>query len=90
MFAGTLKPAGAEICRVTAPDLTQKTGAEYECVFPTASDELAGKVRAALPHGWVTEVQDLALLAGPDDFDLAVSLSGAGLKILAPFREPRP
>jgi hypothetical protein len=90
VFAGTLKPAGADVCRVTAPDPTQKIGAEYECVFPTGSDELAGKVRAALPRGWVSEVQDLALLAGPDDFDLAVSLSGAGLKILAPFREPRP
>jgi Sel1 repeat-containing protein len=90
VFAGTLKPAGADACQVTAPDLTQKTGAEYECVFPASSDELAAKVRAALPNGWVTEVQDLALLSGPDDFDLAVSLSGAGLKILAPYREPRP
>jgi hypothetical protein len=89
VFAGTLKPAGADMCRVTAADATQKTGAEYECHFPASWDELAVRVRAALPEGWVSEVQDLALLAGPDDFDLAVSLSGAGLKILAPYREPR-
>ena len=89
VFAGTLKPAGADACTVTAADVTQKTGAEYECVFPATWDELAGNVRAALPDGWVSEVQDLALLAGPDDFDLAVSLSGVGLKILAPYREPR-
>jgi len=89
VFAGTLKPAGADACKVTAADVTQKTGAEYECVFPASWDELAGKVRAALPNGWVSEVQDLALLAGPNDFDLALSLSGVGLKILAPYREPR-
>jgi hypothetical protein len=90
VFVGTLKPAEASACKVTSEDSAQKTGAEYECVFPTPWDELAMKVRAALPNGWVNEVQGLALLqAGPDRFDLAVSLSGVGLKIIAPFREPR-
>jgi len=89
VFAGTLKPDGADACKVTAADPAQKTGAEYECVFPASLDELTVKVRAALPAGWVSEVQDLALLAGPDDFDLGLSLSGVGLKIFAPYREPR-
>jgi hypothetical protein len=89
VFAGTLKPDGADACKVTAADPVQKTGAEYECVFPASLDELTVKVRAALPDGWISEDQDLALLAGPDDFDLAVSLSGVGLKIIAPYREPR-
>lgn len=90
VFAGTLKPTGASTCKVTAADAAQKTGAEYECVFSTPWDELAKNVRAALPNGWVNEIQGLALLqAGPDRFDLAVSLNGVGLKIVAPFREPR-
>jgi hypothetical protein len=87
VFAGTLKPSDAEACTFTPADTAQETGAQYECVFPTPWDELADKVRAALPAGWISEVQDIALLyAGPDDQDLALILSGAGLKIIAPFR----
>jgi hypothetical protein len=87
VFAGTLKPADAEACTLTPADSAQETGAQYECVFPTSWGELADKLRTALPVGWISEVQDLALLyAGPDDQDLAVILNGAGLKIIAPFR----
>jgi hypothetical protein len=86
-FTGTLKPRAAEACTFTPADSTQETGAQYECVFPTSWDELVDQVRAALPVGWISEVQDLALLyAGPDDQDLALILNGAGLKIIAPFR----
>jgi Sel1 repeat len=87
VFAGTFTPAGAETCTITPANSTEEKGAQYECIFPDSWGELADKLRTALPIGWISEVQDLALLyAGPDDQDLAVILSGAGLKILAPFR----
>jgi hypothetical protein len=87
VFAGTFTPAGAETCTITPANSTEEKGAQYECIFPDSWGELADKLRTALPNGWISEVQDLALLyAGPDDQDLAVILSGAGLKILAPFR----
>jgi hypothetical protein len=87
MFVGKLKPMSAEACELTPADAAIKTGASYECIFPLPWEELAGKVRDALPEGWISELQGLDLLyAGPDDFDLAVVLSGVGLKILAPVR----
>jgi hypothetical protein len=87
VFAGTLKFEEAEACTLTPADSSRETGAQYECVFPSSWEELADRLRAALPVGWISEVQDLALLyAGPDNQDLAVILNGVGLKFVAPFR----
>ena len=82
VFEGTLKPAGASACKVTSADETEKKGAEYECVFPTAWDELANNVRGALPAGGSTGAGTRVAPAG-GSFGLAVSLSEIRSEVIA-------
>jgi TPR repeat protein len=86
-FTGSLTPAGADSCDITPADSLLRLGATYECEFRAPFEQLAQKVRASVPAGWVVESDgDGQLYAGPAAAERVVMLSGFWVKVIAPYR----
>ena len=86
-FDGALKPAEADSCDITPADSLLRLGATYECEFRAPFEQLAQKLQASLPAGWVMQSDGPGQLhAGPTEPESVVMLSGFWLKVLAPYR----
>jgi len=86
-FMGALKPAEADSCDITPADSLLRLGATYECEFRTPFEQLAQKLQASLPAGWVSQTDGPGQLhAGPAPAESVVMLSGFWLKVIAPYR----